>query len=51
MTETTDENGEDLECPEYGCGLELPFEEMVAHLQWDHNRSKHKAKQLLQNNR
>lgn len=45
-------NGLDAEgghpCPEYCCPLEFNEEsEVVAHLEWDHNRSEYRAKQMV----
>lgn len=39
-----------FDCPEYDCELSFPKrEEVLAHLEWDHNRSEYKAKQMLEN--
>ncbi len=38
-----------VHCPEYGCGI--PFvdaDELIAHLQWDHNRSEVEANRRVQ---
>ncbi|WP_247005080.1 hypothetical protein [Halosolutus gelatinilyticus] len=36
------------ECPEYCCGLSFnTSDELQAHLEWDHNRSEYKAKEMI----
>lgn len=46
MTGVAENSGsERLRCPEYTCGLAfLKGEELTAHLHWDHNYSKPKAR-------
>ena len=34
-------------CPEFECGIRLRRNELLAHLQWDHNRPEHKAEQMI----
>jgi len=40
MTDESGQHTDGVECPEKYCSLVFPkAEEVVAHLQWDHNRS------------
>lgn len=48
MTETPTSDEESVECPEHGCGIPFPrAEEVVAHLQWDHNRPELEAERMV----
>ena len=48
MTDQCADDTERVQCPEYCC--DIPFvnaNEVVAHLQWDHNRSELEAERMV----
>lgn len=44
----SDDDVERLECPEWACPHRFRPAELRAHLEWDHNRSDHRARRMVE---